>query len=325
MFQNVLHSIHINALASTFDPASGIVNALATPFVNPHISMCIFKNRLFAIYNESGGLDDISVAELVAGAWGKIAIVDALPVGGGGSESQYALFTDGVEMFALYTVNAGASDEGWYVRSTTDGLTWNDISTTVLPTGLLSPNNGGTWNGNTSLERFAVVYDVDTVPGALTLNLYHAIDSSVSTILTHFQWNGNAAQITQIDTGGSAQDALPTGYPNAGERIWTAGERDIKITARTPDLLGEKLSFTAYGGGTGLNVKFYHTLLGHPVLLESTLVAPVTGGSATLNVGLNQVEGVAADGSTVYTIIWDFVTDSLSTGTRVERIGRVFA
>jgi len=307
----------------TFDPATELVSQPNDLFPDQSTSFCIFKGRLFALYNESGS-EEKKLAEYT-GAWTEISTIDTLASSGPGQTATYALFNDGTNLVAVYLINGAANDDGWRAQYTTDGLVWNDITTTILPASLRSVNDGGSFSGNVQNERMFPVYDANTVPGSLAQYLYHSVNGTIGNVFSMWLYNGIGSVITLVDTGGETTHAIPSGWPNAGERIWTAGERTIQIVARSRVAGGEQLSFVAYGGGTGLNVKMYHALHGSPLLIESTLSTPVTGGSATFNGGSNQVENVAADGSTVYTIVWDFSSDTLSVGARVDRVARIFA
>jgi hypothetical protein len=149
--------------------------------------------------------------------------------------------------------------------------------------------------------------------------LFYAVNGTGGTTWTVYKWNGSSALMTLVDSGGgNVMHALPSAL-SFGERIFTAGELDIKITLREAVPGGEKVSFTVSGGGTGRKMKMHHLLKGTPPLLSCTLSAPVTGGSATFNGGLNQVENIDADGVTVYTVVWTPQPDGLSSADRVFR------
>lgn len=306
----------------TYDPsADSIAQIPASGGIfnnNAYASFCIFQDRLFLMACSAQPTN--SIWEFVAGAWTKIAALDAAQVFGTYGPGNVSLFTDGTNMYRL----SGAPTQGWRCYQINSALSQSDISSLVLPSSLRAVADGGTFGGNNQTQRFAAAYDTDSAPGSLTITLYHTVDGTGGTGYTAFQWNGPGSLITQVDTGGDVEHAPPTGYPNHGERIWTAEERDIKITGRKAVSGGEEVSFIAYGGGTGLNMKLWYSLQGEPVLSEATLSTPVTGGSATFNAGMNRVEGIAADGATVYTIVWDFVTDGLALTQRVNRVPQVF-
>lgn len=328
VFQNVLHTMHSttgggNSMAA-FDVSieshtgtTGVIDA------DGIVSFCIFQGRLFALYNE-GGTEDKKLAEFTGGVWVEVSTIDAVSdTGPGTGVAQFALFTDGINLFALYANNNASGDDGWRCQRSTDGLVWVDITTTVLPASLRSTNDGGTFSANPQLQRFYPTYDVDASPGTVSIFLYYATNGTDATTLTMYQWNGTGSVITQVDTGGDVTHSIPSGFPNHGERIWSPGELDVKIAGRTAVTGGEQVSFTAYGGGSGFNFKLFYSTNGHPDLQEATLAGPVTGGSATLNGGLNRVEGVAADGTTVYTVVWDISADGITPGERVIRAPQI--
>ena len=326
VYGGVLHLIGMSFSAGmTYDPSSDAFGTTTTPASTQRggMSLCVFQGRLFGQVIDATG--PIYLYEYTAGTWSSFANLSGTTIGAINWEGcHHSLITDGTNMYGIWPASAGGADSGWSVSQISAAFAVTDISTTVLPGALLSTNNGGSYpaSGATN-DVFLGCYDVDTAPGTVGIVLYFANSSTSGTLLTAYQWNGNASVITQIDIGGNVYHSLPTGYQNNGERIWTAGELDISITARVPVIGGERISFIAYGGGTGHSMKLYFAFDGEPFLLEATLATPVTGGSATFNSGLNQVEGVDGDGATVYTIIWTAPVDGVTIGTRVTRVPQI--
>ena len=322
VYRNTLHTFFFSGVGFTcvtYDPATDSLALISTPTPNSLvISLCVFKDRLFCLANNSS---TYQLWEFAAGSWSIAQTGDASGSAGGGSK--WALFTDGTKMYILGTCATGGF--GWRAYEIDDALTRTEITATAVIPGLrYTGAAGGAYAGGglISGERFVAVYDVDSAPGTLGIYLYHATSGTSGVSFSVFPWTAGVMG-SQIDSGGNVYHSVPSGYPNNGERIWTAGELDIKITARTALLGGEQISFIAYGGGTGRKMKLYFALDNEPILVEATLAGPVTGGSATLNTGLNQVEGVAADGTTVYTVVWDVQADSLAAGQRAMRVPQV--
>jgi len=228
-------------------------------------------------------------------------------------------------MYAIVGANDGGS--GWRGIQFNSSLVATEIGEDCIPPSLRwTGYAGSTYSGGGNIveERMIEVYDLNSVIGTTDIYLYYAASSTGGTPYVAYRWNGPNTLMTVVDTGGDVAHSLPSSLA-FGERIFTAGELDIKITARVGVIGGEEISFIVYGGGTGRRMKLHYTQNGTPDLLPATLRLPVTGGSATLNTGSNQVEGIAADGTTVYTIVWEVATDGLSASNRVNRVPEVLA
>jgi len=317
VFNSVIHVV--SPISMTFDPGTNTFNTPSDPWGQSSTGMCIFDGRLFAVSH--GGPTGCQLSEYT-GSWN--AVVNFGVSINVSYSSKQMLITDGTKMWAFTAEdpqNVSGPPDHWHVYEFDSALAISEITFTVLPGSLTANNpNGFSIRG----QRFFAVYDLDTAVGTTDIYLYYSVDGTATRSYTVYKWNGNAAVITVVDVGGVVAHALPTGYSNNGERVWTAGELDIKITSVVATLGGETISFIAYGGGTNRKMKLQYALGGSPPLLEATLMAPVTGAPATLNTGLNQVEGIAADGTTVYSIAWDLPTDGIAAGTRVIRVPEIF-
>lgn len=323
VFRNVLHVAASGGSIPhfyTYNPVTDTISQVSGSFNNnAYASFCVFQNRLFLCAASAQNMNSIYE---YTGTWVRDTDLDVSIKFDTYDQGTVALYTDGTYMYRL----CAAPTDGWRCYQIDGNFDQTDISATVLPSFLRATADGGSWSsGSIDTHRFSAVYDTDTTPGSLSIYLYNTVNGTAGTGFTVYQWNGNGSMITNIDGGGDVEHAIPKGYSNNGERIWTAGERDIKITARAAVSGGEQISFIAYGGGTGLNMKLWYALDGEPVLQEATLTTPVTGGSATFNAGMNRVEGIAADGTTEYTIVWDAPTDSILQAQRVIRVPEVFA
>jgi len=328
VYRGVLHCVwyQSNPNTTTFDPAANSFATVTLPFssVGGHQSMCVFLDRLFMVSKANGA--QWALYEFAGGTWGHVTNVGVTTNASGITEGKACLFTDGVNMYAAYhTHQFSTADTGWRLEQF-DSVLAQTNATADLPAALRSANDGGSFAGGTAVlitHRMFAIYDVDTTLGTLGLYLAHTAESNPGTSYTLFVHNGPGSVMTSVDVGGDVRHGPPSGHPQGGCRIFTPGELDVKIVARTAVLGGEQISFTAYGGGTGRKFKLFYALDGEPNLLEATLATPVTGGSATFNAGLNQVEDIAADGVTVYTIIWDITADSVVAGTILDRFPQI--
>lgn len=306
IYRNQLHIIG-EASASfhpalVFNPATGTVDSPSEPFSGADDpSMCIFNDRLFAQYQNG---NDRSLAEYT-GTWTFITNiytpgVNPRTLNYRGAQS--ALMTDGTYMYAFWGINNPSGTQKCIQIDNT--LTPTDITGTVLPASLTSI---------TAIEaataHWMCVYDTNTSPGSSQPWLYYAANDVAGTTFTVFEWVNDSTEMVVQDTGGDVAHSLPTEVAG-GERIWTAGELDIKITGVSAGIGGEVINFMAYGdpGSADKTVTFQWTNEGEPTTNQATLTGTATGGSAARSG--NSVINVDADGTTTYTITWDTITDS---------------
>lgn len=337
-FRGILYITGINtsSLVRTigFDPSAKTIFAagLGINSSNYVADLCVFDDRMFALALGNDGDTELhefngTTFDNVDDAWTGINHFS----GGNIQEGKYCLFTDGTYMYGLVGANTDATTRGWYCYRWDTALTRTDISTEVLPTGLLNQDDGG--NGqNADITGFQHVIDVERNPTAPVNYLFYYASAVQGSTQSLYRWNydpianppPNAAnKMTSIDTGGDVYHSLCTNHIKGGSRIFSPGELDVKIASRSATLGGEVITFRAYGGGTGRTFKLFYEIQGNPALQEATLKTPVTGGSATFNGGANQVENIAADGVTDYTIVWDIVADGLSAGDYVVRYPQI--
>ena len=316
----------------SYDPSSDSFSQLAHPFENGNLvmSMCEYQGRLFAI-----GTDFTStLAEFTGGSWSTVFADYTNPAlgnnGSNNADGLWALLTDGVYMYALTAFIVAGVTRGWHCHRFDSSLNVVDLTFEVIPAALRPTGLGGSGPSPNS-QRFYAVYDSDTDPANPEIFLYHAVNGISGTSFTVYQWNYDPANalgfglnlLSTQDVGGDVYHSVPDTLPQGGCRIFTPGELDVKIVNRVGILGGEQITFRAYGGGTGRKFKMFYSIGGDPNLLEATLMTPVTGGSATFNGGLNQVEGIAADGATDYTIVWDIAANSVVPGIVIDRFPQV--
>lgn len=127
-----------------------------------------------------------------------------------------------------------------------------------------------------------------------------------------YKWEGTGTTMSYVGAIGSWGLAPTQSKDGSGARIWTEGSPNVQITGIVKSTDGMTISFKAYGGGTGKIVKIYIDPDESSPDTQATLRGSATGGSATRNG--NQVEGVSANGTTTYTVGWDFLADGLGIG-----------
>ena len=327
VYRGLLHVIATHsavAYAITFDPSTNSFGGITHPFATGQllISLAISWDRLFAVYKTGS---TARLAEFTGGVWNDVLLITTMAATAQ-TNTKWCLFSDQTTLYAFILFDL--TSVGWKSFEISEVLGVTETTTPTIPASLRRSGDGGTFSGTADNPRVYVTYNIENFPpGTADIYFYFALDSTAGTSFAVYQWAGGGGIILTgpTDTGGNVAHSPPSGFPNAGERLWTAGELDVRIVGRAAILGGEQISFTAYGGGTGRKFKLYYGVEGTIEITEATLIGPVTGGAATLNTGLNQVEGVAADGVTVYTIVWDVQTDGFFSGDRTQRYPRIEA
>jgi len=323
VYRGVLHFIiggaSSTSIAITFDPGSDTFSAPTEPFTNPVTSMCVFNDRLLAVYLPS--TEDATLAEYTGGSWVAVAgsnvgwnSVNAVHL-----NAKFTLFTDGTYLY------------GMVPSPTTDGcrcVQWDaslgtpvNITDPVLPLSLRSSVDGGSYGGARLNTRWATILDQNTDPALADKYLYQSPTQSGP--WTVYKWNGPGSVITQIDSGGDVTASIPSSPNQAGEYIFTPGEMDIWITGKTPVVGGQRVYFSCSGdpGNADKIVNFRFNDQGEPCLALATLIgmgvfSGSPAGAPTL--GTNQVENVDADPSVVYYADWILTSDGFTSGDRAQ-------
>ncbi len=331
VFNNVLHIIG-DSLAMTWDVAGSALTARSSPFqaTRQDQDLCVFNGRLFCVYKSN--TDDISLAEYTSGAWTIVPAATAFApysTATAFTAARMSLFTDGTFMYALVGSDDFVASSGWRCYQFDAALSPTDITAAVLPASLISTGDGGTFAGTITNERFFAYPDADTTPGSLTIWLYHAAAPTAGTSFSLYQWNGPATLIgsggTPDDSGGDVAHAPVAFSAIGGDRAWTAGELDIRVTQRVSVLGGQRIYFKAWGqaGFADKTVQFRFSTEGESALTVATLrAASATGGTAAVS-GNTIVNVDADDGVTEFSAIWDTPLDGLTSGQRAQLVPEI--
>jgi len=243
-------------------------------------------------------------------------------------ENAFALFEDGGDVFLIWfgssdSIATFGSHAAKYVSTGGAGTPFTESAIMgVIPPTWLPTSYGGTSTGRHS---WTVMKDTDSVFGTADVYLFadrYRTSTGVNGEL--FKWNGESSLLTS--EGGVTLAGLwpPMIVEGGGDRIWTSGEMNITIVSTpTPVIGGEEFRFTAWGAPSGAdkNVSFWFSKLGQSPNTQATLFGTpyVVSGPApvpTLNVGLKRLEGVTADGVTIYAVNRNNVADGVSYGNR---------
>jgi hypothetical protein len=307
----------------TFDPVAqsfgNIITAGSNLFGNSALG--IFNDRLLCLaYNgvsTNTGLFEISGTFNLLADSGFAA--GAVSGGAGG-----ALFPspDGSVLYGLAPVN-GSGFRFLKFIDTAGTITYNtDLTAAVLPAGL-QPGGG---LGATS--RAWVFFDQETTPGSVTIQIYISTDGSAGSTVTQYRFVDELTTLVQEDVGASAAWAFSNSMTGGGERIFTPGELHIEIVERLAVVGGEAVRFKAWGAaGADKNVDFRFNTENEVPLAQATLIGTpsvVSGAAPAPTRNVNVLEGVTADGTTIYQTTWDVSTDGLVSGQRAQLVPRVY-
>lgn len=271
-------------------------------------TFCVWQGRMFAIHKGStAGVNyRASLWEFVGGTWTEVLQITVPQYDPDNAPSRNALFTDGTNLY--FIMRFRYNGDGWRAYQITPAMTVTDITTAVVPPGLRTALNADT-------AGMLPVVDSISVPGQTTIYLRHWNSRAYGNPMTLYKWNGPSSMLSVVDSGGNVSHSLPHGLLSGLHVFSSAPEVVIENFEDTQT--GLKLHFKVYGGGTGWTVKFY---FGRDILgTQATLTGTATGGSAIRNG--NQVENVAADGMTTYTVDFDAAAHGLSDGDSVQFFG----
>jgi hypothetical protein len=321
----------------TYNPSTGSFATLTHPISNSAglnylYDYCVLDNVLYMLtpIDVSSGVNGRPrLYPLSAGSWNTTpTVLDTVSANLGltnGGIARWCLFTDSTNLYALCLVNTDGvgTNYGWRCYQIDGSLAVTNITSTVLPTSLRSPDDGG-GAPLAQTGRFFKFIDVDTVPATPAIYLGYTVDNDPAQAINLFQWVSNAAPMTLIETNGVASDAFPNLAQSGGERIFTLGELSILITNRQPVIGGEQIFFRAWGdnGPADKFVRFYFNKFGEPTSTQCVLSGVATGGAA-IRAG-NELQNVEADdGTTEYSIVWDIGGNGVVSGDRVQLVPRI--
>lgn len=313
----------------TFDPGAASFGTISAGPISrlQRVGFGIFNDRLLLL-GRSTATGFVALYEIVGGAVAHLFDTTFADLGGDAvTGGRYALFPDpgGVSLYGLATSSTGGTGTIFMKFIDTAGTISfsTDLSNPVLPAGLRA--GGGT---TVDTNRWWVHYDQETAPGIARLVIYHAPDGSSGSILTQYVFVDESTEIAQEDTGANAAWAFSNVMTGGGERIFTPGELNIEITDRIAILGGQAVRFKCYGqAGADKQVDFRRntqtevpltvaTLIGVPSVISGPAPAPTRSG--------NVLQGVTADGATLYETTWDIGTDGVPSGSRAQLAPRIF-
>jgi len=285
--------------------------------------MCAFENELYLVsYDGTAASDEAWLYKLSGGAFVSVQRVGTTAPSVLNQlrwEHRYggaALFPDAGKLYCIISGRNGVTSRSGAncFELTPSGSTFTETyrSETVIPASLRTTDANGTITDGIGEEfRWYVGIDNETSPTSPAIYLWFLNDDNGGN-WSYYEWNGPTTLLSSGSSAGSVGLAMPQFTEGGGARYWTSGENHVEIVSTGIGSGGALITFKAYGGGTGKTVQFYRNGDEEAPDAQATLTGTATGGSATRSG--NTVTGVAADGSTSYTIVWDFFTDNFGIG-----------
>jgi hypothetical protein len=316
LYRNKLYISESVTGCRAFDTAAGTIATAATGLdAFPCRDFCIYQDRLYCSNHANTAATPFKILELTATATWTVRFITpqvsaAASTYGASSATCLHTANDGY-MYFWYPGNPATSVAVRKLQLQGSSLfDIGDITSTVAPSGLTS--------GLTQTIQIHCVYDLETTPGTFNLFIYTAANNTSGTSWTCWQWNGSGSVLTSVDTGGDTILCLPHGS-DGGARIWTSGEFNVQITGVTGTSItgGLQISYKAYGTGTKI-ISFYFSEYEEAALRLCTLGTPSAG-----TLSGRTITGISADGSTTYTVVWNWAADGLTSAKNVKLIPRI--
>jgi hypothetical protein len=306
----------------TFDPSAQSFGVLSNAaFTNPVMAgMAIFNDRLLMV-GRSSGTNNVALAEITGSinliADSGIAAFDT-------SDTRHGLFPgpDGTFLYSASRVSASAGSRFLKFIDTAGVISYStDLTAAVMPAARQpgSDANNIVWWG---------FYDQETTPGTARLQIYYSPNANTGSLVTQYRFIDESTTLLQDDIGASAAWAWVNTLTGGGERIFTPGELHIEIVNRLAVLGGEAVRFKAWGAtGADKQVDFRYNSQTEVPLSQATLTGTptVVSGPAPAPTRLvNVLQGVTADGVTVYQTTWNITANGLVSGQRAQLVPRIF-
>jgi hypothetical protein len=322
IYQNQLYKTIGNTLILRYDPTTDLAiqqtlaNAQLGTFTT-YTDMIVFQNRLFHIGQGNGG----TIHELIGGAWHHVRTYT-----GGLSSASPSFFEHKGKLYFLYGEISGTED-GWRLFE----LTNLDTGAAAVRDSVIPINwryNSGTERGapNTSApnwfgdSRSYVVIDQETDPANPRCLILIGSALGFWNTMTAFEFIDGTTPMIEF-AGGNLTGEMQYPHNNFGSGAyhWTSGQLNVQIEdVRIISNTEEEIDFVAFGdpGAEDKRVRIYYDNLQELPTQPITMIStnPTSGTVIMTDTEGDFVDGVDADGVTVYTVVRDFAADGAVIG-----------
>ena len=329
-FNNRLYmpSLSNGVRITEIDPVALSVTDITPPFVgaivgDASIDMCVYDDRLFVLTpNPNAGTagSDWELYEFVGGNFVFNTTVTndgRLGTAAGTRQGQCCLFQDPTtnDLIAICngTTDGTSTNAGNTVfRLTPSGSSFmvNEITSTVLPAALQPGGRGSSTDYYE--DRWLCYVTNETTPGSPEVYLFFAQGPAPGTGFTTYTWNSVGSAMTSLATGPNTNYAMPHQKFGGGGRVNRSTGNQCMIESATAVSGGYRISYRVYGTVSSQTVRLYYDL-NQDIPSTQASISAQTGGSGIS--GGNSVTGITGDdGSTLFTLDWDIVTDGVTNG-----------
>jgi hypothetical protein len=315
VFQNQLYRSNGGNIVK-YDPITDLIitqTASTGSIAGEYTDMIVFDNRLWHI--NQGNTGDIH--ELVGGQW-----INRRNHLNANLDNTPSFFEKDGNLYVLGATTTGSLD-GWHFgRFDVDTYAFTNLTAAVLPDEI---RDGGPFEtpshywGNT---RSHVIIDQDSDPENPRVIVLIGTANGFTTTVTAWEFIDETQQLVKFPGGNLTGEMLfPHNNWGSGSYHWTKNELNAHIVGTRAVQLGEEIDFIAYGdpGASDKRVRIYYSNEQENANVSATLLSagPLTSGVSIMTDTFGDyVDGVDADGSTVYTIVRDIDADGAIVGQR---------
>jgi hypothetical protein len=316
VFQNQLYRSN-GATIVRYDPIADLIitqTASTGTLSGEYTDMIVFDNRLWHV--NQGNTGDIH--ELVGGSW--VNVSNFLP---SNLDNTPSFFEKDGKLYLLSATDTGSFD-GWRLHRFNDPIYSGvaNITATVLPDEIRDEGPGNPPSNYHVNARSHVVVDQDSDPENPRIIILIGTAAGAFNTVTAWEFIDDTQQLVKFPGGNLTGEMLfPHNNWGSGSYHWTKNELNVHIVGTRAVQSGEEIEFIAYGdpGSSDKKVRIYFSNEQENANSPATLLSagPVTTGvSIGTDTRGNFVDGVDADGSTVYTVIRDIDADLALVGQR---------
>lgn len=332
MYRNTLHTAQANQII-VYDPASDSVSvqALGNTGTSYHPAFVQMRGRAFMARTlNAGNTDRVNIYEFVAGNY--VLKVDGsltapqLPSIGAGSNMEnstasrtmfYDVATDRI-ILCVYRKVGGDGLSVFEIEPDTAAVT--DLTGTVVPGSIAYP--AGPASGAPPDAHLHVQVDNIANPAAQVVTIWLEVANGS---WTAYQWNGNAALMTSLGSGGDRGIAISKTQQGGGNYVYDGSSTLApslhieEVQARLPIPGGTRVYLRGYtfdetGGAPTIPDKTVGLFFGQSVdqapdeLASLVAVALESGAGTAPSLNADKMDDMSMDGASVYSMDWDAET-----------------
>jgi hypothetical protein len=322
VYQNQLYKTATASVILRYDPVTDLATQqnlaqVQTGSFGDYTDMIVFQNRLFHIGQTNGG----TIHELVGGAWHTRRFYTSSNI-----TASPSFFEHKGKLYFLYGEISGLED-GWRLFE----LANLDTGGVVVRDNVIPANwrfNSGTDRGapNTPAPnwfgdgRSYVIIDQETDPANPRCLILIGSAPGYSNTMTAFEFIDGVTPMIEFPGGNlTGEMQYPHNNWGSGAYHWTSGQLNVQIEdVRIISNTEEEIDFVAFGdpGIEDKRVRIYYDNLQELPTQPITMIStnPTSGTVIMTDTEGDFIDGVDADGVTVYTVVRDFVADGAAIG-----------